>query len=79
MNDPISGARTVAEIARFSTGKKFNCKVQPIFDFIPMDHVIIVTLHLFLRISDVLIDLFIRELRRSDAIEKKKPLMDSKR
>ena len=44
-----------------------------------MDHVIIVTLHLFLRISDVLIDLFIRELRRSDAIEKKKPLMDSKR
>ena len=42
-----------------------------------MDHVIIDTLHLFLRISDVLIDLFIRELRRSDAIEKKKPLMDS--
>ena len=37
-----------------------------------MDHVIIDTLHFFLRISDVLIDLFIRELRRSDAIEKKK-------
>ena len=36
-----------------------------------MDHVIIDTLHFFLRISDVLIDLFIRELRRSDAIEKK--------
>lgn len=37
-----------------------------------MDHVIIDTLHLFLRISDVLIDLLIRELKRSDAIEKKK-------
>ena len=79
INDPKFGARTVAEIARFSTGKKLNCKAQPLFDFIPMDHVIIDTLHFFLRISDVLIDLFIRELRRSDAIEKKKPLMDSKR
>lgn len=36
-----------------------------------MDHVIIDTLHLFLRISDVLIDLLIRELRRSDAIDNK--------
>ena len=79
INDPKFGARTVTEIARFSTGKKLNCKAQPLFDFIPMDHVIIDTLHFFLRISDVLIDLFIRELRRSDAIEKKKPLMDSKR
>ena len=75
INDPKFGARTVAEIARFSTEKKFNCKAQPLFDFIPMDHVIIDTLHLFLRISDVLIDLFIRELRRSDAIEKKKNLL----
>ena len=37
-----------------------------------MNHVIIDTLNFFLRISDVLIDLFIRELKRSDAIEKKK-------
>ena len=49
---------------------------QPLFDFIPMDHVIIDTLHFFLRISDVLIDLFIRELRRSDAIDKKKKTSD---
>ena len=75
INDPKFGARTVAEIAKFSTGKKFNCKAQPLFDFIPMDHVIIDTLYLFLRISDVLIDLLIRELRRSDAIEKKKNLL----
>ena len=42
-----------------------------------MDHVIIDKLHLFLRISDVLIDLLIRELRGSDAIEKKKTFSDS--
>jgi len=80
INDPTFGARTIEEIAKFSTGKKFNCKAKPLFDFIPMDHVIIDTLHLFLRISDVLIELLIRELRRSDAIEKKKKtcsLMDS--
>lgn len=39
--------------------------------FIPLDHVIIDTLHLFLRISDNLIELLIRELKRQDAIEKK--------
>lgn len=37
-----------------------------------MDHVIIDSLYLFLRISDVLIDLFTRELRKCDAIDKKK-------
>lgn len=47
INDPKFGARTVTEIARFSTGKKLNCKAQPLFDFIPMDHVIIDTLHFF--------------------------------
>ena len=47
INDPKFGARTVAEIARFSTGKKLNCEAQPLFDFIPMDHVIIDTLHFF--------------------------------
>ena len=41
-----------------------------------MDHVIIDTLHLFLRISDVLTDLLIRELRSSDAIEKKTTFSD---
>lgn len=77
INDPKFGAKTVTKISRFSTGKKLNCKAQPLFDFISMDHVIIDTLHFFLRISDVLIDLFIRGLRRSDALEKKKPLIDS--
>ena len=45
-------------------------KTNPLFDFIPIDHVIIDTLHLFLRISDNLIELLIRELRRKDAIDK---------
>lgn len=33
-------------------------------------------LHLFFGIADVLIDLFIRELRRSDAIDKKKSFLE---
>lgn len=37
-----------------------------------MDHVIIDTLHLFLRISDNLFELPIRELKRQDAIDKVK-------
>ena len=41
---------------------------SPLFDFIPLDHVIINTLHLFLRISDVLIELLIT---REYAIDKK--------
>ena len=70
IGDPTFGTRTIEEI-KFSTGKKFNCKVKPLFDFIPMDHVIIDTLYFSLRISDVLIELLTRELRRGDAIEKK--------
>lgn len=37
IGDPTFGTRTIEEI-KFSTGKKFNCKVKPLFDFIPMDH-----------------------------------------
>ena len=44
---------------------------SPLFDFIPLDHVIIDRLHLFLRISDVLIELLIRQLKCEDAIDKK--------
>ena len=47
INDPKFGAKTVTKIARFSTGKKLNCKAQPLFDFVSMDHVIIDTLHFF--------------------------------
>ena len=42
-------------------------------DFIPIDHVIINTLHLFLRISDVLTDLLIRDIRLLDGKNKDHP------
>ena len=47
--------------------KQDNCKTSL---FIPFDHVIIDTLHLFLRISDNLNELLITEIRRKDAIDK---------
>ena len=40
------------------------------FPFIEMDHLIIDTLHLFLRISDILLDNFIRDLKAKDTLEK---------
>ena len=45
---------------------------QPIFSHIPVDHIIPDTLHLFLRITDVLFNLLIRDLRRLDATKKLK-------
>ena len=63
-------ARTVKEIKEHVKKHKFNYKFHPLFDFIPMDHVVIGTLHLFLRVSDVLIELLILELRTQDAINK---------
>lgn len=41
IDDPTFGARTIQEIAKFSTVQKFNCKAKPLFDFLPMDHVFI--------------------------------------
>ena len=71
IRDTSMGARTVKEITEHSRKKQFNCKFPPLFDFIPMDHVVIDTLHLFLRISDVLIALLILELRTQDCIGRK--------
>ena len=65
------GARNLEEISKHAKSKKYNCKHDPLFPFIPLDHVVIDTLHLFLRISDNLIELLRRELRKRDAIEKK--------
>lgn len=70
------GARTIKEIQELSMikkhkrNKKYGCVRQPIFPSIPIDHVIPDVLHLFLRISDILINLLILELRRLDGIEK---------
>lgn len=68
ITDESKGARSLRDIEQYAKSKQFNCKAKPLFDFIPLDHVII--FNLFLRISDNLIDLLIRELRLQDAIEK---------
>ena len=72
ISDTTKGARTVEEIARFASMKqqKFNYSQKPLFSFIPIHRVIIDTLHLFLRISDVLINLLIRDLRTADGINR---------
>ena len=67
-----NGARTIAEISKNSklpksNKNKFNCSHDPLFPFIPLDHVVIDTLHLFLRIADILINLLICDLRALDA------------
>jgi len=62
--------RTIKEITQFAPKKKYGCIQQPLFPSIPIDHVIPDILHLFLRISDVLINLLILELRRMDGIAK---------
>ena len=68
------GARTIDEIKRLALVKnkdlKYGCIRQPLFPSIPIDHVIPDILHLFLRISDILINLLILDLRRMDGIEK---------
>ena len=72
ITDPAKGARTV-EITKLSLEretKRFNCCRAPLFSFIPMHRVVIDSLHLFLRITDVLINLLIRDLRIVDGIEK---------
>ena len=72
VTDPNKGARSVEEIMeKCKLGKtnknRYNCKHQPLFPFIPIKQVVIDTLHLFLRISDKLTDLLIRDLRIHDA------------
>ena len=61
MFDMALGGRTVDLISKWSGRKLFSCKHPTLFDFIPLDRVVIDTLHLFLRISDVLIDELIQE------------------
>ncbi len=72
IKDKEHGARTIEEIqtlARKKGEQKFGCIRQPIFPSISVDYVIPDILHLFLRISDVLINLLTQELRRLYGIE----------
>ena len=69
--------RNVAKIKENSKRRKFNCKHLPFFDFIEMHHVVIDTLHLFLRISDALIETLILQLKRENGFKKIHKHMDS--
>ena len=75
ITDTEKGARTIEEITEKSklskkSKQRYNCCKKPAFPFIPLHQVIIDPLHMFLRISDVLINLLIRDLRVLDGIEK---------
>ena len=75
--DGAKGARTIAEIQELSKSahkkgvETYGCIRQPLFPSIAVDHIVPDILHLFLRISDVLINLLILELRRQDGLKKK--------
>jgi len=66
ITDTTKGARTVEEIAMLAkkpkSTERFNCSHAPLFSFIPMHNVVIDSLHLFLRVCDLLINLLIQEL-----------------
>ena len=70
------GAHAIEEIQKISSLRsqgveRYNVKHSPLFPPIPLDHIVIDSLHLFLRISDNLINLLILEFRCQDSIEKK--------
>ena len=89
--DTTKGARTIAVIQSLSQKpktKRMGCCKNPIFAFIPIDHVLIDTLHLFfhvlidtlhlfLRVVDILINLLIQDLRREDGILKSTKLVST--
>lgn len=74
ITDAVSGARTIEENIRLCSSapstKRFNVSNLPLFPSIPLTNIIVDNLHLFLRVSDVLIDLLIVELRRLDRVDK---------
>ena len=78
ITDPKKGVRNIEEIMqKCKLGKRnkdrYNCRHPPLFPFIPIKQVIIDTLHLFLRISDKLTDLLIRDLRIQDSTSTSQP------
>ena len=72
------GARTVEEnteaAALRRSKKQFNVSHPPLFPSIPLRNVVIDNLHLFLRVSDVLINLLVVELKRQDGIDRAKKM-----
>ena len=82
--NPKNGARTTNETQELSKQKrkpidKFCCIRQPLFPMVEIKNIVPDTLHLFLRICDVLVNLLIFELRRLDGIEKFSKVNDLKK
>ncbi len=65
ISDTAQGARTVEENISLAgkSRKQFSVSHAPLFPTIPLVNVVIDNLHLFLRVSDVLINHLIEELR----------------
>ena len=81
LSDISKGARTGKEIEQMARGsgranKLYNINNAALFPSISSDHVIIDSLHLFLRISDNPANLLMLELRSLDAIEKSQTFYD---
>ena len=74
ISDVTHGARMIEENCTLSKKRKkeFNVSHEPLFPSIPLTHIVIDNLHMFLRVSDVLIDLLILELKRQNCIDKVK-------
>lgn len=75
LTDRKHGARSIEEIIAKSSLPKsaewYNCSHRLVFPSIPIDHVVIDTLHLFLRLTDLLTNLLIQDLRSQDGIAKR--------
>ena len=71
ITDPSHGARSIDENITLSQARKksYNVSHAPLFPSIPLSSVVIDNLHMFLRVSDVLIMRLIDELKRQDAID----------
>lgn len=70
MFDKELGARSVEENKSLaeSRHKKFNVSHCPLFPTIPLSHVVVDNLHMFLRVADTLVDLLIGSLRTMDRV-----------
>ncbi len=76
LTDIRKGARTVESMTNLAKRRgnveaNKSCKHEPLWPTIPIENVVIDTLHLFLRITDNLQNLLILELRQQDHTEKK--------
>ena len=76
VSDATRGAQSTEENLEISalpkSRKQFNVSNPPLFPTIPLSHIVIDNLHLFLCVADVLINLLITELRCQDVIDQQK-------